>query len=340
MAHFEAHVFFLCNGNEEVLQQVSRFDDRKWNEGSGEYDNEKSKRGRTGKQKMLKKAGVGLQARDEVYFYLMHENYAHSLERLAKEWGLSKSTGLRIVSTWAVVHHRRWQSVGWYPSYEEHLRMQPTWWVEKYGAGRYALWDTTDVPLEGKPSAMLLQQLTYSEYYGGNVLKAGVGMTEFDWLIPGPLTTSVTDTHYMTLAGILKRQQDVGELDAGAPPYANITDKGMKAERAAWDHGRQTLLTPSFKAKGQQHISPLQLLLTTCVAKDRAANERMVRRPCSFGYVKRGIHLSKRIDLVCMIWENICFRCNTVYRPLSLTILSEWNERQKSLEADESNPKN
>ena len=61
----------------------------------------------------------------------------------------------------------------------------------------------------------------------------------------------------------------------------------MKCQADAWAHGCQTFLTPTFKRHGQKQLSAVGMMITTVVARDRACNERMVLRPCSFGFVKK-----------------------------------------------------
>ena len=44
------------------------------------------------------------------------------------------------------------------------------------------MWDNTDVAFKGKPSMSQLQQMTYSQYYRGNVAKGGVLLQLSGWL--------------------------------------------------------------------------------------------------------------------------------------------------------------
>ena len=103
-----------------------------------------------------------------------------------------------------------------------------------------------------------------------------------------------------------------------------ILFSGMKCQADAWSHGHQTFLTPTFKRHGTKQLSPVGMMITTVVARDRACNERMVKRPCSFGFVKKKLRLNQRLDIANSIWMNICFRVNFVFRPLWLPLLIEW----------------
>jgi hypothetical protein len=158
---------------------------------------------------------------------------------------------------------------GDYPSWE-YQELQPEYWKARYGGMRCFLWDTTDVRLLGAPSHPDLQKAAYSNYYGGCVLKGGVGICPFGWVIPAPLFTGdIADTDYMTEAGIFRRQMELAEA-YGGPPATNITDKGMRCSEVALEYGGQQFLTPAFCRRGESQALPSNAFRTNAIAADRA----------------------------------------------------------------------
>jgi hypothetical protein len=76
-----------------------------------------------------------------------------------------------------------------------------------------------------KPSSALLQSLSYSQYYAGNVAKGGIFVQLCGWmgthdLYPG----AMSDTKYFKEAGILEQQKLFQELDGGVINFLNVLD--------------------------------------------------------------------------------------------------------------------
>jgi hypothetical protein len=230
----------------------------------------------------------------------------------------------RIVYQWACVITVRRKSFGEYTSFDEYMKLCSVEWVLKYGNdSRLHMWDTTDaVCLAGTPQDAILQAVTFSDYYSGHVLKGGVGCTPFSWGFSSPLFAArVTDTDYMEAAHIFSSQKELVDKDKD-PAVLNVTDKGTKCSDVSLEYG-QKFLTPAFRRRGEQHL-PLQSVLVNTVAHDRAMNERMVLRPCSFGFCKRKLNLNFNMEVADMIRMNINFRCNFIFKPLYTKTLREW----------------
>jgi hypothetical protein len=232
---------------------------------------------------------------------------------------------------WANFVHLRRLAFGEYPSWEEYQQLEPEYWKARYGGMRCFLWDTTDVRLLGAPSHPDLQKATYSDYYGGCVLKGGVGMCPFGWVIPAPLFTGgIADTDYMTESGIIRKQMELAEADGG-PPATNVTYKGMRCSETALEHGGQQFLTPAFRRRGESQALPSNAFRTNAIAADRAQNERMVLLPCRFHTFRSGVPLSYSPLLVHLLWGNICFGVNFLYKPPRADLLAEWEPLRASL---------
>jgi DDE superfamily endonuclease len=183
----------------------------------------------------------------------------------------------------------------------------------------------TNIDLDGTPSDASLQRLTYSPYYASCCLKGGVCMTAFGWLVGEPLFNgSISDTVYMIVSGLLAEQERLAN-DDGGPAVTNMTDKGFRPWAACAAAGGQGLVTPVFMTKSKNGMfDPLEGIQTTSVAKDRAQNERGVRRMKQLGFLKSPVPLSSDFRLVNTIWSNIAFRTNFMNGPFSRQHLKEW----------------
>jgi hypothetical protein len=103
------------------------------------------------------------------------------------------------------------------------------------------------VRLLGQPSDPDLQKATYSDYYGGCVLKGGVGMCPFGWVIPALHRRH--RRYCLDQAEIFRKQMELAEADGG-PPATNITDKGMRCSEVALEYGAPPLPIPQL-SKGR-----------------------------------------------------------------------------------------
>src|SRR3990167_1579682 len=151
---------------------------------------------------------------------------------------------------WAMLVFHRCSAFGFWLPWQDCLALcecgMPDSWKAKSGDSRAVMWDTTDVKFRGQSSDQCWQSLLFSKYYGGWVARAGVGMTACGWIIPGALSTPVSDRHYLAKAGIIQAQKELAERDHGPP--LNITDKAFIPNFWHIDPA-QALLTPSWKKR-------------------------------------------------------------------------------------------
>lgn len=262
-----------------------------------------------------------LSYRDSAYLYFMYEN-GSSVEELEIRFQILRASVRHYLYCWARFIQSRAQAFGSYLTWQEYLQTTPTRWKKKYPNQRIHLWDTTDVRLAGKPSTGGIQSATHNSYYNGNVLHAAVGCTPFGWLMTVQLYPgALLDTDYLEVSGILSDQQQLALRDGG-PPVGNMLDKGFKrAEDARQRYGNQYFIQPSFRRRAT--FTPVEVLRTTKVASERNISERAVLRPCSFGFVQKGIRNNVSPPFVDAVWENICFRCNFTYRTFELETMEE-----------------
>lgn len=235
---------------------------------------------------------------------------------LANEFGILKGSVTTIVEKWAAIISGRFRCFGIYLSPVEcalFCRGLPAQWRSRYPKPT-VLWDTTDLRLF-RPSANEAQHIFHSEYYGGWVVKAGIGQSACSWIIPSHLTTPCSDSIFMTLSHIFLYQSGGG--------YVNITDKGIRSFTAAREF-EQSVITPPFKY-GPNQASPIENTCAQAIAFDRAQNERAVRYAMLFNMWKRTLQLSSNFATIDRIYRNTCCRANWVYKPLCNDVLQEWD---------------
>ena len=270
----------------------------------------------------LLKFKVPLTYKDKAYLYFMMETGEQSRKSLSERFCVTLSLLTTICVTWAKVCRVRYKAFGMYLTWEEYqLKVTPEW-HSKYNGRWCHLWDTTNINFAAKPTDAWMQDITFSLYYKKCCGKGGVACIPGGWNMAAPLHSgSISDTKYMEDSGILLEQQKLADSEDGNAPHSitNITDRGMKCEVTAWRYGKQTFLTPAFKLSGQVSFLPSQALRITTIARDRAQNERMVKRPKLFKFLTAGIPLNMSMLLLNAMWMNINFRTNFIYRSLKIS---------------------
>lgn len=312
---FYCYLDMLCNCDRSVLQNLQSF----------RYENIQTDGYRNRSKLKTKYSHRKLEYDDEAFLYFMKKNGATG-EQLALDFGISEKSVSLIIIKWTIFEYRRMMAFGSFLSYAEYCELCPTEWKVMYPKmQRCELWDTTKLYLKGKPSDQVTQKSTNSEYYGGNVLKGGVGTTPSGWRTPGMLFGgALDDTHYLVAAGIYQAQADHAVRDGG-PPFHNIVDKGFKGEATAlYAYGRQTQEAPSFRRRGILAFTPFEAVRTTNVAHKRGRNERVVWGPRSFGFVENGVENNEIPYIVDLLWHNIVIQCNFIFLPPNKEHCADW----------------
>ena len=203
---------------------------------------------------------------------------------------------------------KKWPS---YATIDEDEKLRDPDWNEKYNGKRVVFWDNTGIDLH-KPTDALLQRLTYSPYYAGNVAKGGIYLQLCGWLgvhelYPG----AMSDSDYLNKTDILQRQLRF-QMGDGGTKFLNILDRGYRSTRAAWASG-QLILQPTF-AKSDKQFSTIDLIRSTSVAADRSGNERAVRVTKMSAYVKRGTQTHKNIEQLSDVWKTWSYQSNFMFK--------------------------
>ena len=163
-------------------------------------------------------------------------------------------------------------------------------------------------------SDALLQRITYSSYYKGNVAKGGVFVQLCGWLGTHELYPGArTDMDYFGKKEILELQKEFQDADGGTP-FLNILDQGYQAACIAWRSG-QFVLQPTF-AKSDAKFSTADTLRSASIAADRSGNERSLRMSKMSSYVKRGTDTHKGIIRLCDAWHAWSWKANFMLKPV------------------------
>jgi hypothetical protein len=94
----------------------------------------------------------------------------------------------------------------------EDMALRSAKWREYYKDVHAIMWDNTNINFMGKPTCTDLQRLTYSLYYGGNVVKGGIFLQLCSWLGGWDLWLgAMSDTEYFERSGILESQKEFQE---------------------------------------------------------------------------------------------------------------------------------
>src|SRR3989338_4144895 len=289
---FYGYVDLLCNGNRSLLYRVERFrHDRIQPDGT--Y----LKKPRDQSESRLKARRKKLQPIDELFIYFARCNEIPAAT-LAHDFGVAPSLISQIVVKWARFENLRVKAFGEMLTYDLYQKLCPENWKLLFPDVRVHMWDTTDLRLNGKPSNPELQRLFWSQYYSHNVVKVGVGMTPFGWLMAGPaFSGGQSDSDYLEVSGIYERQQALAEADGG-PPVLNYTDRGFRDAGRVYQRRGQQLITPCFLKYSR--FSLFESLMSTDRGNKRARNERAVRLPKALTSV---IDMNIPPPVMSLIWE-------------------------------------
>ena len=311
--NLEFYLDFLCNGDRERLRSMQLFRADGF-DADGRYRNDPHD---DGGEKCT------LSIEDQLLLYCQFELGVREDAplQLAREFRVSDEMVTRIVMTWAAAFHRRWQAFGTYPTYSEYARLCPKeWWQSRTPyAGRYTvLWDTVPLRLAEEPTDADTQRLTSSDRAEGNfVLQAGLGMTPFSWLIPGPVLDGCTpDAAYLSRSGVLARQEAVARECEATEGMVLVCDKALSSNVDALAHG-QSVVTPPFRCASSSAEIPV-------MAGQRVKSQREVLRQLQADFITNGRPVASPVWLNDVVWQNFCLRTNMILQPLTRRVVKDW----------------
>ena len=162
-----------------------------------------------------------------LYCEFMYGKTISSLQAAAALYGISNPRTIpKVIDAkldLVLTARRRWPK---YATMQEDAKLRNKSWDLNYKDKRIVMWDNTGIRLH-KPTDALLQRMTYSSYYAGNVGKGGIFVQLCGWmgtheLYPG----AMSDSDYLNkITSILEEQKAFQEKDGGIP-FTNISNKG------------------------------------------------------------------------------------------------------------------
>ena len=192
----------------------------------------------------------------------------------------------------------------------------PQKWV-RYDGCRVIQWDMTNCPAPAFADASLYRA-TFSEYYGMNCLKVGIGIQLCGWLVSEkPWTGASDDGTYHSDAGYMDEQkkfQEADKVDGEVIKFRNILDRGYRGNDAAHLMDQLCLQPPS--AKSDRRFRGKESIYAGAVARDRSGNERGVRVMKRSGLFKSGFKVgmsAKRFSDALLLWG---FQANFMFKPV------------------------
>jgi len=179
--------------------------------------------------------------------------------------------------------------------------------------------DVSNMQMFGHFTSLELQRACFSNYYGAMNLKPLVTNYPGSWVAASQLFSGgVTDTRALERSKFVEGFAAAAAADPhpDRPRNTLTTDRGFAVAALCALLGVAFRMPPKRRKK-QHALSTQEGLVTVAVARERAENERAVRRLFVFGFLQRKLDLSMRADVVDAVVRSIAFRSNAVYRPLT-----------------------
>lgn len=260
---------------------------------------------------------------EEWFLYLewkWHETNRRQID-LESKWGLDNHQLNDVKDCKGALDMAAVLSWPRFASYEEDFTLReqhhPKKW-SRYDGKRPIEWDMTSVAAVAFSDASL-QRATFSDYYGMNCFKGGVGIQLCGWVVNDDLWGGgVSDTDYNKRAGYLQAQQDFVETDlvgGKKVKFLNILDRGYRGSMAAWQSGEQVTLQPP-SAKSDARFKGKQTIFAGCIARDRSGNERGVNVCKRTGLVSRGFRQGTSAKRFNRGWRTWSFQANFMFKPV------------------------
>jgi hypothetical protein len=267
----------------------------------------------------IRKRRTSLTWFEEWFLYLEWKYHATNLRQQDMEaaWGIDKRFINHVKDCKAALDMAAFLSWPRFASFEEDKALRnPQKWA-KYDKYRVIQWDMTNIPAPKFADASL-HRATFSQYYGMNCAKSGIGMQLCGWVIPEKAWTgAVEDGPYHSNAGYLQAQKEFQEADLVAGKvikFHNILDRGYRGNVTAFRNDQLCLQPPS--SRSDRRFTGKQTIFAGSVARDRSGNERGVRVMKRSGLFKRGFKETMSVKRFCDAVLTWGFQVNFMYKPV------------------------
>lgn len=252
-----------------------------------------------------------LSVADELLLVLVKLRHGFENTDLAFRFNIHTKLVAKIFKEWINYLYSRLGALNIWPHRDIILNHAPDRFQKNFPLTIIIL-DGTEFKIE-KPSSLVCQSQTYSNYKSSNTLKGLVGVDPRGGIIfiSQLYSGAISDKEITKQSGfyeVLKNKLNEGEILPGDNVMA---DKGFNIQKEIEDCGL-TLNIPPF-ARSQQFTEE-EVLLTRKIASCRVNVERAIRRIKSFKLLKKQIPLTL-LPLINQVWTVCCvlsnFRCST-----------------------------
>ena len=217
---------------------------------------------------------------------------------LANRFGVSQSSVSRITLTWINLMYHNFKAIVKFPSWSVVNKHMPEVFKKEYPNTRIII-DATELVIE-RPSSLLHQSATFSNYKNRNTVKVLIGITPSGVIsyVSQTYEGSISDRKLVELSGLLQMLE---------PGDAVMADKGFLIQDLLAPIGVRLNVPPLLHSNSQ--MQPKDVAVTKKIAQLRVHVERAIGRVKEF-------HILQKV-LPSSIWDSInevifvcCMLCN------------------------------
>ena len=166
-------------------------------------------------------------------------------------WGIIRNYITNVKDCKAALDMTEFRSWPRFLSFESDKQLRnPQKWA-RYDKYQVIQWDLTNIPVP-KFAKASLHRATYSQYYGMNCAKGGVGVQLCGWVTAERAWTgAVEDGTYHSKAGYTEAQKEFQEadlVDGKVIKFHNILDRGYRGNATAFRQDQLCLQPPSARS--------------------------------------------------------------------------------------------
>ena len=308
---FESYLLFLSNGNIDSLVSLRRFSYANVvQEGSTRsYNNPSSAATVPGRRDMS--------VYDEFLLYFARETARdNSYDYLRRNFGLSFGTIFSVIITCTKFVALRRRAFGEVLSIEDYRFLVSEQFQRSHPNVYRVYTDSSNISLRGASSMAVLQRLTWNDYYNECCFKFNVCNYPGCWVfVTECYTGNIGDTDLFLVTRVAERVAEVVGDNVDVI-IEHVTDKGYRLALHVLSLG-QRHTTPVFRHVSVDQFTPMETIVSTCVARDRAESERSVLRVCRPSIVANGVSMRQMLALTNDIIGNAAFRTNFTDRMLT-----------------------
>lgn len=245
--------------------------------------------------------------RQQFLLVLMKLRQNFDLKELAFKFQVPERTVSTLFNSWIDFMYGRLGNVSIWPHRDSIRENMPDNYRAEFPT-TFAILDCTEIKTE-KPTSLLLQSQTYSNYKSANTLKCLIACDPRGAIIfvSTLYTGSISDQEIFRQCGIkdlLKGLLQCGYLKAGD---GLMVDKGFLIEKDVQELGLNLNIPPFAKSHGQMPATDVEM--TKKIAKHRVHVERAIAKVKKFKIVSERIP-NVRLGNINQIWFVVCMLSN------------------------------